>query len=296
MSRDVLRMPPLVLVTGKGGVGKTTVAAALALESARRGERAVLVEFGDGEAGKRSLGEHASSVAHEVVSFDAALLDAVAQMLRSRMLAKVLVGHSAVRRLVRAAPGLAELVKLERVRELLASGRFARVVVDLPASGHAVGWLRVASAIARFASVGPLHELGRRVEATIHDAARTAVVVVTLAEPLVLRETAELCTTLGAELGRAVDLVAVNRVPTADPPGALGELEALGGVVGAGELARMLEVRRAAVAEATRALEPSGAAFAAAIARIPEQPSDPDPAELIAALAAARPEPMACRA
>ena len=274
-------LAPVVFVTGKGGVGKTTIAAALAMEAVDRGEPASFVEFGDGEAGMRTLGEASSRIRHVVVDFDRALLETVADIFNSRTLAKVFVGHSAMRRLLRAAPGVSELIKLDAVRRL-AEITEGRIVVDLPASGHAVGWLRVGASLSRFASAGPLHEVARRTHELIQDRSRSSVVVVTLPEPLVLKETAELCASLRDEVGRAADAVAINRSP--DPHETPAELaavlRALGDAgSGASALAELVETRGDTRRLAREALGTIDALSLGRVLQIPETVTDPEPAD-----------------
>ncbi|HEU4533555.1 MAG TPA: ArsA-related P-loop ATPase, partial [Polyangiaceae bacterium] len=175
---------PVTFVTGKGGVGKSTVAAAIALRAARQGARAALVEFDDGESGARALRGADARVEHVVVSYDAALEETVAGLLGGALVARTLLGHGAVRRLVKAMPALREFVSLERVRALVAAKTYDRVVVDLPASGHAVDWLRVPGAFERFLLGGPLGSLGRRLREELVAAGKSDLVLVTLAEPL----------------------------------------------------------------------------------------------------------------
>lgn len=215
-----LLQAPVVYVTGKGGVGKTTVAAAIAFDASRRGQRAALVEFDDGESGARTLGDARSHVAHIVLEYDKALVDTLGSVLGAKIIARALVSHSALKRLISAVPALREFAFLDRVCALACSQRYDRIVVDLPASGHALDWLRVPNAFARFLGRSPLGNLGRRIHDEVVAAGRSEVIVVTLAEPLVVKETEQLCDRLRRELGTVPALVVVNRVMQPDPDGA----------------------------------------------------------------------------
>ncbi|HEU4408084.1 MAG TPA: ArsA-related P-loop ATPase [Polyangiaceae bacterium] len=269
----------MTFVTGKGGVGKSTVAGALALRAAREGARAALVEFDDGEAGARALRGADAEVGHVVVDYDAALEEAVAGVLGGALMARTLLGHGAVRRLVKAMPALREFVSLEKVRSLVAAGAFDRVVVDLPASGHAVDWLRVPGAFERFLLGGPLGALGRRLREELIAEGKSDLVLVTLAEPLVMRETEDLAGRLRGELGRGATLVVVNRVARPDPPGAAEAAERLAsaapGVAAPASFAGLLRARSALASEGTRALAMARAVEAAALAALPEAAADP---------------------
>jgi anion-transporting ArsA/GET3 family ATPase len=220
-------LAPVVLVMGKGGVGKTTVAAGLAELAARRQGRSVMVEFGDGAAGRRALdgGFAARSIEHLVIRPDEALARGAAPLFGSATIAKLVLGNFAMRPLLKAAPAVRELAMLESVRQIAAERPGVRVVVDMPATGHGVAWLRIPRQGRDFLGAGPIFELCDRLARELLGEARSSIVVVTLPEPLVLEETLELCAAI--ELEARVDCVVVNRFPDAPPALASDELEAL---------------------------------------------------------------------
>lgn len=244
---STLLQAPVVFVTGKGGVGKTTVASALAVQASKSGKRAALVEFDDGEAGARALGADASHVAHVVLQYDRALVDTLGSVLGAKIIARALVSHGALRRLIRAVPALREFAFMDRVCALASSARFDRIIVDLPASGHALDWLRVPNAFARFLGKSPLGNMGRRIHNEIVAAGRSEVVVVTLAEPLVVKETEQLCDRLRSQLGTVPAMVVVNRVVSPDPEGAWEAASAIPALAPdlAPEATELLEILRA---------------------------------------------------
>ncbi|MDP3217480.1 MAG: ArsA-related P-loop ATPase, partial [Deltaproteobacteria bacterium] len=206
-------LAPAVLVMGKGGVGKTTVAAALAtLEAETRG-RAVLVEFGDGESGRRALGAGHRGVEHLVITPAEAIQRGATPLFGSATLAKLALGNFAMRPLLRAAPAVRELAMLESVRQVVAARPGVRVVVDMPATGHAVAWLRTAKQGREFLASGPMFELCDRVARELVAPGCASIVVVTLPERLVLEETLELCESVARDPGLEVARVVVNRVP-----------------------------------------------------------------------------------
>ncbi len=270
---------PVTFVTGKGGVGKSTVAAAIALRAARQGARAALVEFDDGEAGARALQGADAPVEHVVVSYDVALEEAIAGLLGGALVARTLLGHGAVRRLVKAMPALREFVSLEKVRALVAAKTYDRVVVDLPASGHAVDWLRVPGAFERFLLGGPLGSLGRRLREELIAGGKSDLVLVTLAEPLVMRETEDLAARLQSELGRGATLVVVNRTARPDPAGAREAAARLAasapGRPEPSAFAGLLEARAALAAEGARAVAMARGVAASALVALPEAAADP---------------------
>ncbi|MBI5533941.1 MAG: PhoH family protein [Deltaproteobacteria bacterium] len=271
---------PVVFVTGKGGVGKTTVAAGLAIQAARAGQTAALVEFDDGQAGARALGRDVSEIAHVVVIYDKALVEALASVLGSRILARAIVSQRAIRRMVRAVPALREFALLERVRALAAEHKYQRIVVDLPSSGHALDWLRVPKAFERFLGNSPLGNMGKSIHREIVAPGRAEIVVVTLAEPLVVKETEELCRRMRSELGIAPALVVVNRTVVADPEGAWSaakELSTSEDGVGAAarELLQIIEARAEQAEDTAYAFGLARAMDAGHVMSLPDTPNDP---------------------
>lgn len=239
---------PIVLVTGKGGVGKTTLAAGIAEAAAAREGRAVLIEFGDGESGKRVLGPR-SRVAHRVVDPRDAMERAVANILGSAILARLFIGNFAVRPMLRAAPAMRELAMLEVVRIYADEHPGARVVVDMPATGHGLAWLRLPVQMRDMFASGPIHDLAQRLIDRLVSPGRTSVVVVTLPERLVLSETIELCRALEVEVGLPPARLVVNRFPRELPAAAWDSARAIekrGGesAEAAAHLVRMLDARR----------------------------------------------------
>ena len=204
---------PVVFVTGKGGVGKSSVAAALARAEADRGGQAILVEFEAAAGATRALGAEADGVTPLVIEYMEALAHSIASMLGSRLLGRLVVKQRTLKKAVEAVPAVRELVSLDRLRSLRSESPHARVFVDLPATGHAVDWLRVPASAERFLKIGPAAKMCRAIQEEILIAEQSALVVVSTAEPVVASETRELVMRLTQELGRSPDLVVVNRVP-----------------------------------------------------------------------------------
>lgn len=257
----------VLLVTGKGGVGKTTVAAGLAVAEVEANGSAALVEFGDGESGQRALGDarNMRGLTHVVIHPAEAIERAATPLLGGAMMAKLTLGNFAVKRMLRAAPAIRELAMLECVRMVSAEKPNRRVIVDLPATGHGLAWLAVPSQLRAATSSGPLHDLCVRLERDLVRAGMCSPVVVTLPERLVLLETLELCGAMKRQLGIPVARLLANRVPAPVDEGALAEAEALAAssdphAVHARELARLLSTRMAAREHAMQALAEAGRA------------------------------------
>ena len=252
-------LKPVVLVTGKGGVGKTTIAAGLAEAARRRSGQAMLIEFGDGDSGRRVLGR-GSKVVHRIVDPKVAMEQAIADLLGSTLLAKVFLGNFAVRPMLRAAPAIRELAMLERVRayaDEMPAG--TRVVVDMPATGHGLTWMRLPVQMRDMFASGPIHDLAVRVIDRISSPERCSVVVVTLPERLVLTETVELCHALDHDVKLPPARLVVNRLPAEMTSAAFDEARALvarGGpeAAAARELLRVIESRAEARKDALEIL------------------------------------------
>lgn len=283
-------LAPVVLVTGKGGVGKTTVAAGLAHAAATRDGRAVLIEFGDGESGKRILGKR-SKVEHIVIKPAEAIEEMAADIFGSAILSKVVIGNFAMRRMLRAAPAMRELGQLEAVRRVSERRPGVRVVVDMPATGHGVAWLRVPAQMRDLLRGGPLQELAERLTVELIAEGKSSVVIVSLPERLVLKETLELADAIRNEVGLPAARLIVNRVPEALPAHALKEARRLasnGGELAAAaqQLVELIAARDQARSEALGALKEVTAGTNVRPITIRLAPVDPAAADIASWLSA----------
>ncbi|HEY5285652.1 MAG TPA: ArsA-related P-loop ATPase, partial [Solirubrobacteraceae bacterium] len=247
----------LIVVTGKGGVGKSTVASALGLAAAQRGLRTIVVELGAqhhlpnlfaadeiGPNGPdRAIGangdEH-SRRGHrpdphdgEEIELQKGLwtmsidpdraLGEWLQTLTGRISARLLTSSSTFQYFAAAAPGVKELVIMVKLRELCEgrgeaetgsgdSNRERRgrpaydlVVLDAPASGHALAMLRSPQTFSAIVRVGPLAEQAQALRELLEDPKRSAYVAVTHASEMAVTETLELEEGLRRELDRDLD-------------------------------------------------------------------------------------------
>ncbi len=249
----------LVVVTGKGGVGKTTIAAALGMLAAARGARTIIVEVGDhgrlpelfGRAARRGGAEQQLDDGLWSVTMDPdrVLLEWV-QELGGRIPGKVLASSGTFQYFAAAAPGARELFTMVKVWELAQAKRWQRraqgydlVVLDAPATGHALGLLRSPHTFGAIARVGPIAKQSQRVAELVEDAELTGYVGVTLPSDMAVTETIELQDGLREQLGRSLDLVVVNGLlPRRFTAGEVEKIAALDG----GGRGGQAEVRQAA--------------------------------------------------
>jgi anion-transporting ArsA/GET3 family ATPase len=219
----------LIVVTGKGGVGKSTVAAALGLAASRRGLRTIVVEVAarddisrvlgadaGGAFGERPVGE---GLHHVSIDPQRAMEDYLRQKLPVGALAVLLSRSRIVTTLTAAAPGMHELLTIGKVWEFTqpkqrTSGaeRFDVVVLDAPSTGHALAMLQAPRTFASVARVGPVAKDGRAIAKFLCDPLRTAVVAVSTAEEMPVSETFQLRSRLREELGLDLTLVVVSAV------------------------------------------------------------------------------------
>jgi anion-transporting ArsA/GET3 family ATPase len=241
----------LIVVTGKGGTGKTTVACALGLLAARQGLRTIVVEVGDQHripdlfAAERSRADHFDHVERTLHSHhgrhveeaelqenlwstsidpDRALIEWL-QTLTGRISARLLAASSTFQYFAAAAPGAKELVSMVKVRELCegqprrgsthgetphAARPYDLVVLDAPATGHALAMLRSPQTFAAIVRAGPLAEQAERVRELLEDRRRSGYVGVANATEMAVAETLELEQGLRRHIDRDLDAVVVN--------------------------------------------------------------------------------------
>lgn len=226
----------LIVVTGKGGTGKTTVAAALGLAASRRGKRVLVAEVGRREhvaglfdrsgppAGYDGRELRPGLTAMRIDPF-AALEEFLGLQIGVKPLVKMAFRNKGFRQLLEAAPGWRELITLGKVWHLsqleTPDGRplYDLIIIDAPATGHGVSFLDVPRVVVSAVRTGPLRKNAALVEGMIRDEEHTLLLPVALGEELPARETAELLDAV-RELGIAVDRVVVNAVtPRPFPPG-----------------------------------------------------------------------------
>jgi anion-transporting ArsA/GET3 family ATPase len=216
----------LLFVTGKGGVGKSTVAIALGIRAALEGRRTIVCEVASTENASKifhqaAVGFKEVELANDLWSIsidpDDAMREYVLLQLKVRAMRDLLFRSRMFTYLAAATPGLNELVTIGKIWELtqlerkIKHGRkYDLVIVDAPATGHGISFLQTPRTFGNIAKVGPVHTQARRLEAMLTDSEHTGSVIVSLPEEMPVNETARLEDELTGDIGMAVDQVIMN--------------------------------------------------------------------------------------
>jgi anion-transporting ArsA/GET3 family ATPase len=216
----------LLIVAGKGGVGKSTVSAAAARAAARAGLSTLIIEV-EGKSGLSSLFGRPSFGYDEVVlspgggpDGDADVRartltpdDALLEYLRDHGLHRIsrrLTSTGALDVVATAAPGIKDILVLGKVKQLERSGAADLLILDAPAAGHAISFLRSARGLLDAVNVGPVNAQAADVLEMLTDPARCQVLLVTLPEETPVNELVETAFSLEDEVGVSLGPVVVN--------------------------------------------------------------------------------------
>lgn len=223
----------VLLVTGKGGVGKTIVSVALGLAAAAAGKRVLITETSGAQRvpeifGVPGQGYTATTLAPGLstlsITPNEAIEDYVLQQIRVRRLFNLVFRNRIVGPFVDAVPGLHDTVQLGKVFDLTRESSRGRstwdvIIVDAPATGHGLTMLNAAKTMAELTRAGPMFEQVRLVQELLADPEKTGLVLVSLPEVMPVSETIDLWSRLG-EAREQVCSVVLNRVypaPFAQP-------------------------------------------------------------------------------
>ena len=217
MILDDLLSKRLVILSGKGGVGKSVVGMALAVAAHRRGKRVLLVEVDGAKGSARILGDEPGLSS---LNLDPARVmdEYVRQTVRVDLLARKVLHSLVYRRFFAAAPGLPELMVLGKIMVLVEShARWSRqplhdlVIVDAPATGHGLAFLKVPLAASEAVPVGPVGNNARRILRLLRDRERTALGIVAIPEEMAAVEAAELHRLATDEVGMTPRVLILNQ-------------------------------------------------------------------------------------
>ena len=208
----------VILVTGKGGVGKTSVAASLGRLAASQGRRTLVLEL---DAQNPSLNAvFAAKARYEPVEVQPnlfianldwlnALKEWVERVIPAKRIVERILENHIVQLFLDATPGNREVVTLSKLVWL--SGEYDLVVVDMPASGHATAMLRTPQEVMNLFTAGPLHQRGLEAQALL-ESPTTHLVLVALPEEMVVNETLETYNKVRAEVPKLkISLLVLNR-------------------------------------------------------------------------------------
>ena len=216
----------LLFVSGKGGSGKTTVAATLGVAAARRDRRTIICEVDGAENVARAFGSppgargelrHARNLWSLSLDTREALREWMRRQPGGAVAAAVLSRSPAFEHFVDAAPGAKELIAIGKLLDLAGRspdhGRpvhYELVVVDAPSTGHAVGMVGAPGAVSGAALAGPVGTQAGALRDVLADPLVTGYVGVSLPEEMSIVEVLELERGLGEVIGRGLDLIVVN--------------------------------------------------------------------------------------
>ncbi len=223
--RGFCRQSRLVIVAGKGGVGKTTVTAALARLAARLGLSVLIVEvegksglsaaFGADDLGYEesvlcsATAEGGAEVRARTITPDVALVEYLDEHGLKRM-SRRLMRSGAIDVVATATPGIKDILVLGKVKQLERSRAADLIVLDAPASGHAVRFLMSPRALLDTVDGGPIESQATEVLDLVTDPARCQVVLVTLPEETPVNEVVETAYALEDRVGTNLGPVVVN--------------------------------------------------------------------------------------
>ncbi|MEE8408201.1 MAG: ArsA family ATPase [Myxococcota bacterium] len=231
MSVAALLERRLVLVTGKGGVGKSTCALALALVACRSGKRILLVELSarpvssdflsapvPGHLPSRPLAGRFPSLWTCHLDAQLSLQEYLVEHIRIPRLVKLATENRVLARLWHVTPSVNETALLNTIYQLeraqLDDGRprFDIIIVDMPATGHALTLLGVPRGMASMVRIGALAERAHAMDVLLHDRAKVALCIVTLPEELPVNESIELAAKMHDKLDMDPSHVVINGV------------------------------------------------------------------------------------
>jgi anion-transporting ArsA/GET3 family ATPase len=218
----------LIFITGKGGVGKSTVSAALGVAAVRQGKRTIICEVAQQERiarvfQRQGVGYHETEIAPELFAFSIdpqrALEEYLQLQIRIRPLYELLFKNRVFTYFAAATPGLRELVTVGKVWELAQLDRRVKrgdkydlVIVDAPATGHGLGLLRTPKTFGDIARVGPIKRQADTIYEFVTDRSLTGVCAVAWPEEMPVNETLDLQRNLKADLGMSLDRIVMNGI------------------------------------------------------------------------------------
>ncbi len=217
--RETIESTTVLLVAGKGGVGKSTVSVATAIAAAQLGRRTAIIELSPSpvvEALSASIANGDAVLGSSVEKLSIIHLrpeEVLVEYLEDHgmaVLGRRLISTGVVSVIATAIPGIRELLVLAKTKQMERSGDFDTIILDAPASGHLVTFLSSPKGLADIASVGLLRSQAEEVTALLGDPSRSKVVMVTLAEETPVSETIETVAKIAQLKTVAIGKVVIN--------------------------------------------------------------------------------------
>lgn len=216
----------VIIVAGKGGVGKTTVSGALAVAASAAGLKTLIVDL-DGKEGLGAMfskgaldyseqvlvepSKNHAGVSARTLTPDDALIDYLAgrglQRISNRLISTGLLDIVST-----AVPGIRDILVLGKVKQLEQAGDQDLLILDAPAAGHAITFLRSASGLADAVKVGPINSQAQDVLELLADHDRCQVILVTIPEETPVNEMIETAYSLEEDIGVSLGPVVVNGI------------------------------------------------------------------------------------
>lgn len=208
----------LLIVAGKGGVGKTTVTATVALAAARSGLSSLIIEV-EGKSGLASMFgvpafaydevELTEGVRARTLTPDEALVEYLQEADMGRI-SRRLMTSGALDMVSTAIPGIRDILVLGKIKQMERAGLADLLILDAPAAGHAISFLQSASGLADAVPIGPINTQAKEVLALLGDPSRCQVMLVTLPEETPVNELVETAYQLEDRVGISLAPVVVN--------------------------------------------------------------------------------------
>lgn len=226
-----LSEPRLVVVTGKGGVGRTTLTAGLGLAAARAGRPTCVVELHGQTSLARTLGVSASylpvSVNEHLHYRCLSPVRSVGDFSRRKLglpsISRFVIENRVTEAFIETLPGLGDIVQMGKIENMISEPledepSWELVILDAPATGHGLSLIEGARAMREMTQVGPFADLARIIEDFLADPAKTAFVLATLPAALPVHEALELAARLREEM-TPPRIALVNQTPPPLPEG-----------------------------------------------------------------------------
>lgn len=200
--------PQILFVTGKGGVGKTSISLMLGLAQAQKGIRTIIVQtHGAQQISSFFDKPRCEYIPQEVypnlyvmsITAAQAIEEYALQQLKFRKVYEIIFENRFAKPLIQGAPGLHDAVHLGKIYDLAHREKWPSIIVDAPATGHALSMLSSARTMMDLTKIGPMYNNNAIVDELICDPKRTSIVLVTLLEELPIQETKELWDALGTK-------------------------------------------------------------------------------------------------